>query len=439
VSDDLAMSLFDADAFCKLLGNSGRMTAIDSTAQKRENSVSRRRFQRGSVYENSNGTMWLGQFSEYILNAQGAEERKIRTLQLCPTTSTKRAALKILQPHLDRVNANIGSPAREHKSATLEAFAAIWERDYLALSKPSTRSGMRTHLKRLKLAFGTKDMRKIDAGDLQSLISQMKAEGLDPKSIRNLWGTVSLIWQAGLAQKFVDATLPKPKLPKRLKKKKKFFDLTEVGCIIAASEGRDRLFFWLAAEAGLRAGELAGLALDDIFGDRLTVDQSVWNGDTQEPKTENSKRSLAMSQQLVEMVWEQITQQRAKGHRFLFTSARGNPLCMDNYRARKLKPLLAKLKISQKGFHAFRHFNSSLLDHLGVQLKVREDRLGHALTESITQVVYTHTLTATGDTEAAAKAGDAIAAEVAKAVSIAGLTTTNEKGLRSRESEAYTA
>ncbi|HZW94334.1 MAG TPA: tyrosine-type recombinase/integrase [Candidatus Eremiobacteraceae bacterium] len=391
------------------------------------------------MYKNSNGTMWLGQFSEYVLNGQGIEERKIRTLQLCPTTSTKRDAMRVLQPHLDRVNANIGSSTRESKSMTLEAFLGVWERDYASLCKPSTRAGLKCHAKQLKDAFGTKDMRKIGAGDLQGLISKMNADGLDPKTIRNLWTSVSLIWQAALAQKFVDATLPKPKLPKRLKKKKKFFDLAEVGKLIATVEGEDRLFFWLAAETGLRAGELAGLRLSDIVGDRLTVAQSVWHGNAQEPKTENSKRSLALSPQLVALLWEQIVKQRAKAHEFLFTTASGKPWCLDNYRARTLKPLLAKLEIAPKGFHALRHFNSSLLDHLGVPLKVREERLGHSLTESITQVVYTHTFSAIGDTEAATKAGAAIAEEVAKAVSFAGLTTTNEKGSQSRELEAYVA
>jgi integrase-like protein len=117
----------------------------------------------------------------------------------------KREAQRLLQPHLDRVNFALSSPISERKSATFEAFAEIWERDYLCLSKPSTQSGARTTLKRLKAAFGRKDMRAIDAGDLQRFIASCMAEGLDPKTIRNYWGTVSLIWNAALAQKYVDA------------------------------------------------------------------------------------------------------------------------------------------------------------------------------------------------------------------------------------------
>ena len=48
-------------------------------------------------------------------------------------------------------------------------------------------------------------MRQIDAGDIQRLIAETVAEGLEPKTVRNLWGTISLIWNAALAQKYVDA------------------------------------------------------------------------------------------------------------------------------------------------------------------------------------------------------------------------------------------
>jgi integrase len=103
----------------------------------------------------------------------------------------------------------------------------------------------------------------------------MDSEGLDPQTIRNLWGIVNLIWNAALAQKYVDSMLPKPKLPRRAKKRPKLFTLTEVARIMAVSEGEQRVFYWLAAETGLRAGELAGLRLVDIGDGFLTVNQSV--------------------------------------------------------------------------------------------------------------------------------------------------------------------
>jgi hypothetical protein len=47
---------------------------------------------------------------------------------------------------------------------------------------------------------------------------------------------VSPVWNAALAQKYIDAMLPKPKRPRRPKKKPRFFTLAEVSKIIAAVE-----------------------------------------------------------------------------------------------------------------------------------------------------------------------------------------------------------
>ena len=153
--------------------------------------------------------MWIGEYSEYILNAHGVEKRIRKQVVLSPVkrdgvTIGKREAQRILQPHLDRVNSSIASPARERKSITFEAFAEIWKRDYLSQCKPSTKSAGKSHVKRLTAEFGNRDMRSIDAGDIQRMIaSQMtdKENPWTPKTVRNVWGTINQIWQAALAQK----------------------------------------------------------------------------------------------------------------------------------------------------------------------------------------------------------------------------------------------
>ena len=203
----------------------------------------------------------------------------------------------------------------------------------------------------------------------------MNAKGMAPKTIRNVWGVISMIWAAALAQKYVDALLPKPTLPRNLRKHSRCFTMDEVAKIIGASEGEHRLFFWLLAETGIRAGEIAGLRLIDIDGDRITINQSVWHGDDQTPKTDNSVRTIACSPQLVMQLSEQAARQRAKGHKYLFSASTGAPWDLDVYRQRKLKPLLKSLDIKPGGFHAF-HFNVALLDSLCCPLKVNQGTLG---------------------------------------------------------------
>ena len=100
-------------------------------------------------------------------------------------------------------------------------------------------------------------MRSIGAGDVQKIVSGMVAKRIAPKTIPNVWGVISMIWAAALAQKYVDAAVPKPKLPRSPRRNLRCFTMDEVAKIINASEGEHRLFSWLLGETGIRAGEIA--------------------------------------------------------------------------------------------------------------------------------------------------------------------------------------
>ena len=411
-------------------------SAIDSAARNGE-SVARRRFQRGSVYQNKAKTVWLGNYAEYMLDSDGAEKRVRREVVLGAvrkpdaTVMTKREAQRLFQPYVDRVNSSLSTLARERKSATFDAFAQIWEQNYLSLSKASTQSTMRGHIKRLKSVFGQKDMRQITTGDLQRVIASMVADDYGPKTIRNLWATARLVWDAALAQGYVDRVLPKPRLPRVSRKVPKYFRLEDVAKIIAHSQDEDRVFYWLAAETGLRAGEIAGLRLGDVEPDRISVSQSVWHGRVQAPKSDNALRTIAVSTQLAALLLEQSKRQIGKGHDFLFSSSTGSPWDASLFRRRKLKPLLRSLGVREAGFHGFRHFNASLLSSLRIPLKVIQERLGHASAGSLTLDVYTHAEWEE-NVEAAQLAGE----KIEKAVNSVSLTAVKEKELPAEKSEA---
>ncbi len=135
-------------------------------------------------------------------------------------------------------------------------------------------------------------------------------------------------------------------------------------------------------------GEIAGLRLTDVDGERLTVNQSVWGGKDQSPKTNSANTDSWAVSQLISLLWEQIARQSAKGHEYLFSASTGRPVDMNGHRRRKMTALPKSLVIPQAGFHTFRHFNVSLLDALRVPLKTVEERAGDALTGSFTLDVY---------------------------------------------------
>ena len=73
----------------------------------------------------------------------------------------------------------------------------------------------------------------------------------------------------------------------------------------------------------------------------------------------------------------------------LFATRNGTPWDANLLVKRKLYLLLDSLGIERGRLHAFRHTNGTLMDRLGVPLKVRQQRLGHS-DPSRTLGTYTH-------------------------------------------------
>jgi hypothetical protein len=79
--------------------------------------MARRRFQRGGVYKNRTGTLWLGSFVIYEWNQNGVERRKRKQVVLGLTSEiTKREAWRRLQPYLDAANRQNFEQVQERKS-----------------------------------------------------------------------------------------------------------------------------------------------------------------------------------------------------------------------------------------------------------------------------------------------------------------------------------
>jgi integrase len=141
---------------------------------------------------------------------------------------------------------------------------------------------------------------------------------------------------------------------------------------------------------GVRAGEACALSLSNIEADRIHIKQSVWNGELGTPKTQNSIRAIALSAKLSALIQAQAENQRERKHNFFFSTSTGRSWDQNNLRQRKLHPLLSRLGIDQMGWHAFRHFNASELDRLGVSERTISDRQGRLANTSLTHTTYIH-------------------------------------------------
>jgi integrase len=360
-------------------------------------SMARRRYQRGQLSAVDGN--WIARWREDVITSNGEVRRarrkeKIGTLKQYPT---KRLAQRELDRRLSEVNAE---DYRPRPQSTFAEFAERWKASVMTQHKPSSQSSEKSDLNRILIPhFGSMSLKEINAEAVQRFVSSYEGA---PKTVRNLVTTLRLVWKTAQAWGYATHDpFQGLRMPEAQKGSTYNFTVEETLAIIAAAPEQWKVFFWLLAETGMRPGELAGLKLDGVNWKTGTicVEQSVWQGKLQSPKSDNALRTFAVSQHLA-------TQLRAyqrdhwmrNGLGLMFASGRGNPLSMDNFRNRVLNPILRQLGIDKKlvemgirrcGNYGFRHMNATAMDAIDAPLKTRQHRLGHAQIET-TMKHYTH-------------------------------------------------
>jgi len=371
---------------------SANLHAVSQLNDEREgaSSLARRRYQNGSLFlAGKSRRVWKLRWLDDVIQADGTIRRVHRSEVLGTLVEfpTRRLAERAREERLSLVN----SPTyRARPTATFAQFAERWKANVLIHHKPSTQATIRSHFKKYLVPFfGEYQLRDVHPELIQRFLTGLK---VSPKTVRNIYVSLQMVWKSAKAWRYVahDA-LDGVVLPKQRKARRFFFTADEAQRILAASPEPQRTFLWIAAETGMRAGELCGLRLDDLDFERglIHVRQSAWRGKLQDPKTENAIRTFALSPQLAAHLAAFVAKWRPNEWRLLFATRNRTPWDPNLLVKRKLHPLLDSLGITRCGLHAFRHTNSSLMDRLGAPLKVRQQRLGHS-DPRLTLGVYTH-------------------------------------------------
>jgi integrase len=370
-------------------GNCDSLPARGQQIGERGGGLARRRYQKGRVFlRGIRNPVWVGRWREDVI-----EDGHIRRIERSEVLGSKSdfPTKALARRELDKRLAVVNDPRyRARPTATFADFASKWESLVLTQHKPSTQVTIRSHLrKHLIPFFGRWQMREIGPEEVQRFVSSVKVSG---KTAKNLFATMQMLWKSARVWGYVahDA-VSGVVLPKRQRVAPRFFSVEEIQQILASANEPYRTFYWLALETGMRAGELCGLRVEDFDWQRglVSVRQSVWRGKFQSPKSENAERCFALSPRLLAHVADCLRRWKPNERGLVFATRNGTPWDANLLVKRKLYPLLDSLSIERGGLHAFRHTNSTLMDRLGVPLKVRQQRLGHS-DPSLTLAVYTH-------------------------------------------------
>lgn len=166
----------------------------------------------------------------------------------------------------------------------------------------------------------------------------------------------------------------------------------------------DRLFpaFWLAANTGMRRGELLGLRWGDVdlAGGHLSVNRSLisvgYELHETRGKTHNSRRWIDLDDMTVAVLsrWHDALGvelgREVTDTDHVFCTRSGDPVHPDRI-TQIFTRLVAAAPVPRLRLHDLRHTHATLLLKAGVPIKVVSERLGHA-TPGFTMATYQHVL-----------------------------------------------
>jgi integrase len=156
----------------------------------------------------------------------------------------------------------------------------------------------------------------------------------------------------------------------------------EVEQYVGALDLRERVIAHLAIFAGMRPGEILGLQRQNVSEDcRVAmVEQRVYRGDIDCPKTRTSRRKVAIPPRTAALLrdWMQLVDGRSEAWVFASENAE-KPLWRDNVWYRNMKPKLKPIDLAWASFQALRRTHASLGHEAGIDPKVAADQRGHGI------------------------------------------------------------
>lgn len=356
--------------------------------------MARKRYQKGTLFlQGRREPKWFGQYREDVVDSSGTVHRVFRKVIL----GTKRELTqKLAQRRLDLVLSRINAPTyRPGRTATFDEFVLQWKRDVLALSKPSSRKAVESHLRCYLIPkFGRVKLEEICQQMIQQAVSDW-ATKLSPHTVLNLLATLGSILRAARSWGYIVGEIHRNALvlpAGTIRGQVRFFSAEQVTKVIEnAREEPYRTMFIIAALTGLRAGKVFGLSVEDLDFTRslIHIRRSAWYGRLQAPKSRAAVREVPMPDLLREVLQSFLHQWRPNPLRLLFATRNGKPHSANKVVQRKLWPVLDTLKIPRCGFHAFRHAASTLLIDLGASPTTVQAQLGHS-DARITLDAYSH-------------------------------------------------
>jgi integrase len=339
----------------------------------------RKRFQYGSVKKSKNGKYWIGSWRDD--DGNGGRRQRSRVLGKVAEITKSKAKEKL---------AGIVKPINERAAQAIQKdikLADFVNDVYLPFFKRrwkhSTAMTNEDRIERCIVAeFGDRPMHSIARDELQRLLDTKAS--LSFSTVDHLRWDLKQMFDMAVAEGIV---VRNPALllftPRSCSApERKTLTMEDVKRVLEAPlELRERVIVKLAIFGGMRPGEIFGLKRGGVNRSCASIQQGIYRGVVDTPKTVKSVRLAALSSGLARDLeaWLQSSPDTgADGWLFPSENLR-TPLSKDNAVRRYIRPALEKVGLGWVDFHVMRRTHSSLMRDLGVDPKIVADQQGHTL------------------------------------------------------------
>ena len=267
---------------------------------------------------------------------------------------------------------------------TFAAFYAEWSQRQVW----ETTTVLAMDLAARGVTFADQPLADVRRSHLEQWVKQMSTAGLAPGTIRTRVNNVRAVLRAAVRDHVI-ATDPSdglvlPRL-RRPEAAMRLPDADQVRAVLDAADGPFRAFVALAAFAGLRLGEAAGLQVGDVDYLRrvLLVRRQVQRAGRAEvevrPPKYGSERSVSLPDELLGLLGRHVAQ-HVPGHdarRWMFEGTAGQPP-HQNTVGHRWRQTCRRAGVVGVTLHDLRHFYASGLVAAGCDVVTVQRALGHA-------------------------------------------------------------
>jgi integrase len=296
-----------------------------------------------------------------------------------------------------RLAAAGNSKAPTRSRVTFRTLAAQWQAHVLPMYKHSTQKNHRHILeKHLLPHFGDEVITDVTRQEIQAYVARLTQAGYAPKSIDHIHDVLSAVLRTAVKWGHVqdnparDVDLPALKTVRP----KWVLTIPQAIQLLQALPPLGRTMAGLAMLSGLRRGELFALRWSDIdeAGRCLMVQQAVYEGTFDTPKTEAGVRQIPLSDTAMTLLADWRARAKdATPDALIFSTWSGKPISPNNVLRQQVFPACAVLGLKRVTWLTLRRTYSSWAHEKGVPGKVVAQLMGHTKVDT-TLNVYTQVI-----------------------------------------------